>query len=51
MVGDIQNVCCNMCGRYLFTEQDAENGYRRKNDKENYTYDDVRDEFVCDECR
>ena len=37
--------------RYLFTEQDTENGYRRKNDKENYTYDDVRDEFVCDECR
>lgn len=51
MTGDIQDVCCTKCGKYLFTEKDTENGYRRENDNENYVYDDVKDEFICEKCR
>lgn len=51
MRGDVQDILCSKCGKYLFTEKDIENGYIRGNDNENYVYDDVKDEFVCDECR
>ena len=51
MTGDIQDVCCTKCGKYLFTEKDTENGYRRENDNKNYVYDDVKDEFICEKCR
>ena len=51
MVGDVQDICCNKCNKYLFTEKDTENGYRRENDNGNYVYDDIDDEFVCNECR
>lgn len=51
MAGDVQDIHCSKCGKYLFTEKDTENGYRRENDNENYVYDEVKDEFVCDECR
>ena len=50
MVGDVQDIRCNKCGKYLFTEKDTENGYRRENDSKNYVYDGIKDEFVCDEC-
>ena len=51
MVGDIQGVCCSKCGKFLFTEKDTKNGCRRENDNENYVYDDVKDEFICEKCR
>lgn len=51
MTGDVQDICCNKCGKYLFTEKHTENGYKRENDNKNYIYDDIKDEFVCDECR
>ena len=51
MVGDIQKIQCSKCGKYLFTEMDTENGYKREDDKENYSYDETKDEFVCDECQ
>lgn len=51
MVGDIQDICCNKCGKYLFTEKDLENGYIRENDHENYYYDDKQDIFICNECK
>lgn len=51
------DIKCDRCGKYLFTEYNrimptAPTGnYRRENDKENYFYDDIADEFICDECR
>ena len=51
MRGDTHDIRCNKCGRYLFTEKDTENGYRRENDNKKYIYDEIKDEFICDECR
>lgn len=51
MLGDIQDVCCNKCGKYLFTEKDTEAGYRRENDREDYVYDASKDIFLCEECK
>lgn len=50
MIGNVQDICCNKCGKYLFTEMDTENGYKRENDNEDYRYDEIADEFICDEC-
>lgn len=51
MRGDTQDVRCGKCNRYLFTEKDTENGYKRENDDKKYIYDEIKDEFICDECR
>lgn len=50
MLGDVQDVCCNKCGKYLFTEKDTEIGYKRENDRKDYFYDASKDIFVCEEC-
>lgn len=50
MVGDIQDISCNKCGKYLFTERDTEAGVKRENDNEDYGYDEIKDEFICDDC-
>lgn len=50
MAGNVQDICCIKCGKYLFTEMDTESGYKRENDKEDYIFDEIKDEFVCDEC-
>lgn len=51
MLGDVQDVCCNKCGKYLFTEMDTATGYRRENDKGDYIYLEYKDVFLCDECK
>ena len=50
MVGDLSDIRCSKCGKYLFTEKDTEYGYRRENDNKNYSYDPSEDEFICDDC-
>ena len=50
MLGDVQNVCCSICGKYLFTEKDTDHGYRRECDKQNYIYNQIKATFICEEC-
>lgn len=50
MIGNVQDICCIKCSKYLFTEMNTENGYKRENDKEDYSYDEIEDKFVCNEC-
>lgn len=51
VVGDNQNICCDKCGKYLFTEKYMENGYSRENDHEDYEYYEKSDIFVCNDCK
>lgn len=51
MIGDIQDINCNKCGKYLFTEEDTVSGYKRLNDNKEYIYDKENDVFLCDKCR
>lgn len=51
MLGNIQKICCNKCGKYLFTETDTENGIKRTDDNRDYYYDEIADEFICDNCK
>lgn len=59
MIGDIQDICCDKCGKYLFTEKHVKNENRpeslcgiiiRENDNEDYEYDGKADVFICNEC-
>ena len=50
MIGDIQDIHCLQCGKYLFTEKDTINGSKRENDYKNYVYDEENDEFICNKC-
>ena len=59
MIGDIYDICCEECGRYLFTEkmiQDTQNPSSflgktiRENDCTNYIYQGKEDRFICNEC-
>ncbi len=59
MIGQIQDICCDKCGKYLFTEKDVKDDNHpkslfgktvRENDHEDYEYDDQTDMFICDEC-
>lgn len=50
MIENIQEIYCGKCGRYLFTEYENNDGYRRKNDNKNYIYNEVDDEFICEKC-
>jgi hypothetical protein len=51
-----QDICCDKCGRYLFTENDvikpgmSYTVTERENDKENYEYMETTGKFICDEC-
>ena len=50
MLGDVQKIHCCKCNKYLFTEMDTKNGYKRENDNEDYFYDEESDEFSCSNC-
>ena len=55
MVGDIQKIYCSKCERYLFTEKEIGGVGNlgkviREDDKRDYSYDVIKDVFVCDEC-
>ena len=45
-----QDIHCDKCGKYLFTENESEIGYKRENDNGGYTYDELAGEFICDKC-
>ena len=45
------DIRCDKCNKYLFTEIKENGKIKREKDKNNYVYDDIKDEFVCDECR
>lgn len=51
MVGDFQDIHCNKCGKYLFTEKDTVSGCQRENDNKDYAYDVESDMFICDKCK
>ena len=51
MVGDSQDIHCNKCGKYLFTEKDTVSGCQRENDNKDYSYDVESDTFICDQCK
>lgn len=46
----IQKIYCEICGKYLFTEIEGHNKYRRINDNENYTYNEITGQFICNHC-
>ena len=50
MIGESQNICCNKCGKYLFSETDTINGTKRKNDNKDYIYNENQNEFYCNDC-
>lgn len=50
MLGDVNKIHCDKCGKYLFTETDTENGMKRIDDNRDYRYDEIADEFICDNC-
>ena len=51
------DIYCSKCHKYLFSEYDREGmlishgNYKRENDKGNYIYDELKDEFICNDCR
>lgn len=56
MIGDIQKICCDSCGKYLFTEVEKQikrnsmlSKTVRKDDIGNYIYTDD-DRFICNDC-
>lgn len=51
MIGNVQDVYCDKCNRYLFTETDTEDGCKRENDNKDYDYDEIKDIFVCNKCK
>lgn len=50
MSGYVYEIHCIKCGKYLFTEMDTEEGLKRENDNEDYRYDEIKDEFICNDC-
>lgn len=59
MIGQIQDIYCDKCNIYLFTEKDVKDEKNpksnmgktvRENDKGNYVYDEISDMFICNEC-
>lgn len=50
MLGNVQKIHCCKCNKYLFTEMDTKEGYKRENDNKNYFYDEISDEFYCANC-
>ena len=50
MLGNVCKIHCNKCGKYLFTETHTENGIKRTDDNRDYRYDEITDEFICDDC-
>lgn len=52
-----QVIFCAKCHKYLFTEYEkigtliSLGNYKRENDKGNYEYDEITDEFICNDCR
>lgn len=50
----VYDVVCNVCGKHLFFEEEALiNGTRglvRQDDKGDYVYDEMKDEFYCQKC-
>lgn len=50
MLGDVCKLHCNKCGKYLFTETHTETGIKRTDDNRDYRYDEITDEFICNDC-
>lgn len=50
MKGDTIRTRCSKCNKYLFTEIEDDNVYHKLDDKENYIFDENKEEFICSEC-
>lgn len=47
-----QYVLCDKCGKYLFAEYVNSSGLAERYINDNdFTYDEIKDEFECNECR
>ena len=45
-----QNIHCDTCGKFLFTEESSNEGITRTRDKNDYMYDEIKAIFTCNEC-